>query len=248
MTSELLPGLPCPQLAPLRIYSPQNLTLSRANLSLHLYRHCTVWLYTRCHSGLLDRLVRCGDSCLFYDPYTVFSHSSSSGYEVCDGLSYTIRIIIGISICNPPSPLVGQSHPTDQPFSHHSSHLLHRHLEPDRLSQAPHRSGKPSLPPAGSPRTRRCEREPLRSQRCAAIRTTVIPGPDVRSLQSHHGRCSGAIMTVLSSPTYPTDIADAPCRSPSPRHPRTTRRRLRIPPFSPPKSESIAIRVTMRRF
>jgi len=107
-----------PSIGTSRIYSPQNLALSRANLSLHLCRHChgAVWLYTRCRSGLLDRLVRCGDSCLFYDPYTVFSDLSSSGYEVCDGLSYTIRIIIGISICNPPSPLLVNPTPLTDPF------------------------------------------------------------------------------------------------------------------------------------
>ena len=43
-------------------------------------------------------------SCSFHEPYTVFSNLSSDGYEYCDGLNYTVRIIIGLSVCNYPLP------------------------------------------------------------------------------------------------------------------------------------------------
>ena len=100
----------------------------------------------------------------------VFSNFSSSGYETCDGvtlgLSNIVRIIIGISICNSPFPACWLIPPADQPHSPHSRPGRHRPLVPARVSQAPVRSDKPSLPPPGSPRTR--------------CRTTAVPGQDVR--------------------------------------------------------------------
>lgn len=58
-------------------------------------------------------------SCSFYKPFTVVSNLSSYGDEECDdsvdGLSYTVRIIIGLSVCNSPSPLVDQSHSLTNP-------------------------------------------------------------------------------------------------------------------------------------
>ena len=60
MTSEFLPGLLWPQLAPQGLAHPRNLAVSLSNLSLYICRHCAGWLRTGCRSKLLGSLVRFG--------------------------------------------------------------------------------------------------------------------------------------------------------------------------------------------
>ena len=120
MTCELLPGLPCPQLAH-HGYTHHKTSDSVGRTSAFIYAATVTVLFGFIPGVAADCWI---DSYVVMTlarstTLTLFSPTlSSSGYEVCDdGLNNTIRIIIGIAACNPPSPLLINFTPLTNPFS-----------------------------------------------------------------------------------------------------------------------------------